>query len=313
MDESHFQLLSLDAAPLLSATAPLTIGIDRKGDAPKNRAPNFDILLTTAKKPSREWVSVSDPDEVLALLRARIAAAPLASHMLAQLLRLGEVLSFEQALVAESFAYSILLGGSEFHRWRDGNPSTASAANDLPRLTLAREGNKLVVTLARPERRNAVDARLRDELVEALQLPLLDDSIQNVELRGEGPCFSSGGDLAEFGTAKDVALAHHIRTTQSPVRDIYRLQSRVTAFMQGASIGSGVEIPAAAMQIIAKPDASFRLPEISMGLIPGAGGTVSISRRIGRHRTCFFALTNEAIDAATAFDWGLVDGIEAAK
>ena len=46
-----------------------------------------------------------------------------------------------------------------------------------------------------------------------------------------------------------------------------------------------------------------------MGLIPGAGGTVTITRRIGRHRTCFFALSGEKIDAKTALDWGLIDEI----
>ncbi|MDQ6696224.1 MAG: enoyl-CoA hydratase/isomerase family protein, partial [Actinomycetota bacterium] len=55
---------------------------------------------------------------------------------------------------------------------------------------------------------------------------------------------------------------------------------------------------------------TFRLPELAMGLVPGAGGTVSLPRRIGRHRTAWLALTGASIDAPTALDWGLVDTIE---
>jgi enoyl-CoA hydratase/carnithine racemase len=60
---------------------------------------------------------------------------------------------------------------------------------------------------------------------------------------------------------------------------------------------------------VARPDATFRLPEIAMGLVPGAGGTVSLPRRIGRERTAWLALSGQAIDAPTALDWGLVDTI----
>jgi enoyl-CoA hydratase/carnithine racemase len=61
---------------------------------------------------------------------------------------------------------------------------------------------------------------------------------------------------------------------------------------------------------VARPDTVIGLPEVSLGLIPGAGGTVSLPRRIGRHRTAWLALTGRTIDAATARAWGLVDEIE---
>ena len=64
--------------------------------------------------------------------------------------------------------------------------------------------------------------------------------------------------------------------------------------------------------MIARSDATFQLPELSMGLVPGAGGTVSIPRRIGRERFAQMALTGATIDATTALSWGLVDEIEGA-
>jgi enoyl-CoA hydratase/carnithine racemase len=60
---------------------------------------------------------------------------------------------------------------------------------------------------------------------------------------------------------------------------------------------------------VARPDTVIGLPEVAMGLIPGAGGTVSLPRRIGRHRTAWLALTGRTIDAPTAREWGLVDEI----
>jgi enoyl-CoA hydratase/carnithine racemase len=77
----------------------------------------------------------------------------------------------------------------------------------------------------------------------------------------------------------------------------------------GACVGAGVELAAFAGHVKATPDAFFQLPEVSMGLIPGAGGTVSITRRIGRQRTAWMALTGGRVDAATALEWGLIDDI----
>jgi enoyl-CoA hydratase/carnithine racemase len=63
--------------------------------------------------------------------------------------------------------------------------------------------------------------------------------------------------------------------------------------------------------VVARADATFLLPEIGMGLVPGAGGTSSVPRRVGRHRAAHLALVGRPIDAATALAWGLVDRIDA--
>ncbi len=110
--------------------------------------------------------------------------------------------------------------------------------------------------------------------------------------------------------AKDPALAHIIRVTQSVARLIHRAKDRVTARLRGACVGSGIEMPAAAGRVIARRHSFFRLPEVSMGLIPGAGGTVTIPRRIGRHRAAYMAISGADIDVDTALAWGLIDGVE---
>ena len=65
-----------------------------------------------------------------------------------------------------------------------------------------------------------------------------------------------------------------------------------------------------AERVIARPDALFALPEVGFGLVPGAGGTVSIPRRIGPHRTALLGLSGQRIDCAIALSWGLIDAIE---
>ncbi|CRK51379.1 Enoyl-CoA hydratase/isomerase family protein (fragment) [Rhodococcus sp. RD6.2] len=79
--------------------------------------------------------------------------------------------------------------------------------------------------------------------------------------------------------------------------------------MHGSCVGAGIEVPAFASRIVAAQGTVFRLPEVSMGLIPGAGGCVSIPRRIGRHRAYWLCVTGAALDTETALAWSLIDEI----
>lgn len=100
-----------------------------------------------------------------------------------------------------------------------------------------------------------------------------------------------------------------MQVSESLGRKLHRLADRTTVRLHGACIGSGIELAAFAGTVDAAPDVMIGLPEVSMGLIPGAGGTVSVTRRIGRHRTCWLALTGRRVDAMTALEWGLVDTV----
>jgi enoyl-CoA hydratase/carnithine racemase len=87
------------------------------------------------------------------------------------------------------------------------------------------------------------------------------------------------------------------------------LAPKVNALIHGSTLGGGIEMAAFAGRVVAHPATRIGLPEIGLGLIPGAGGTVSLPRRIGRQRTAALALTGRSIDAATALGWGLIDAI----
>ena len=81
------------------------------------------------------------------------------------------------------------------------------------------------------------------------------------------------------------------------------------AEVHGQVLGSGLEMAAFCGRVVCRPGATLGLPELSLGLIPGAGGTVSITRRIGRWRTAYLVLSGQTIDPQTALDWGLVDAL----
>ena len=243
-------------------------------------------------------------------LTASVRANPLAATALALLLRHGEARTPVAGLVAESAAYSMLQGGPEFAAWRAGRARRVPPPDEGPAVLVRRDGPRLEVRLDRPGRRNALSSRMREEWLEALAVAALDNSVAEVHLSGEGPAFCSGGDLDEFGTFPDPATAHLVRLGRSIAAALDALGDRVVAHLHGACIGSGIELPAFAGTVRATPGTVISLPEIGLGLVPGAGGTVSLPRRIGRHRTALLALTQRTIDAPTALRWGLVDELE---
>ncbi|MDV8071382.1 enoyl-CoA hydratase/isomerase family protein [Rhodococcus sp. IEGM 1366] len=258
----------------------------------------------------REFVSVEDPDAELAAVFERFHENPYASVVASQVLRLGENLSISEALDVESLAYSTLLGTPDFRRWLEGRgPRPLPPPAPQEPVLIDRRDGLLHITLNRPERRNAYGAQVRDGLVAALQLALMDTSIEKVLLDGAGPSFSAGGDLDEFGTTPDLAIAHLIRTRAGAARLMARLADRIEVHVHGSCVGAGIEVPAFAHTIRAHSSAVFRLPEIGMGLIPGAGGTVSIPRRIGRWRAYHLFVSGSPINADRALEWGLIDQI----
>lgn len=281
------------AAP--AALPRLLVGV---GNTTSPGAGAFDVAVTTE----------ADVD----VLAGACADSPQAVIALAQLLRTSPTVPVADALVAESLAYSTLLGGSEFARWRAAQPPRTHRAGPEPvRVEYDDDGGGggVTITLDRPEVHNAYDAATRDALVDVLRpLAALPDP-PAIALRGAGPTFSSGGDLSEFGTSVDTARAHLLRTSRAPGLLLHALAPHTTAHVQGRCVGAGVELPAFCGRVDADPATTFRLPEIAMGLVPGAGGTVSLARRIGRQRTAWLAISGTELDAEVACAWGLVDAL----
>jgi len=322
LEADHFSALGgspvlvVDAGSWTRPAAPaqaIIVGVDRKGDLPPANDLEFDVLLTTGRAAPRPWISI-DPaqfDNTVQKLVESVNASPVAATIAAQVLRLASALSLPDAITVESFAYSALLGGKEFQQWLSTTDRGIEQAGAGEPVTVHREEDRIHLTLNDPANRNAMSATMRDALYEALANILDDPSKPDVTLEAAGKCFSTGGSLPEFGTARDLAEAHVVRSLHSCATLLDALGERATVKLHGACVGSGIEIAAAAHHRIAGPDAWFQLPELSMGLIPGAGGTATFTRAIGRHRTMWMLLSAKRIGAAQALDWGLVDAIRA--
>lgn len=290
--------------------AAIRLGVDPVGNLPDVEADDYDLLLTTARDCPAPWCHVANIDRELGRIIQYIEANPVASATLVDVLRLNENHTFEQGLQLESMAYSMLLSGREFRCWRERTPvQTARRANNNP-VSFQRHDDRVTLTLSAPESHNALSASMRDALAEALDSLLIDPTKPRLLLRGAGRVFCTGGDVSEFGQATDPAEAHCIRTARSVARKLHQLGPSATVHVHGPSIGGGIEIAAACHRVICDPRSWFQLPEVTMGLIPGAGGTVSIAGRIGRHRAGFMALTASRLRPVTARQWGLVDAIE---
>lgn len=265
------------------------------------------FTLVTFASVDRRTVQVDDLADAVTSIEKVAGGSPIAAATAVGVLRVNERLPVADGLIVESLAYSTLQGGPEFAAWLAGRRRKAATAEGEAVL-LSRAGDGLTITLNRPERHNALNTAMRDGLLDALAVAASAPEL-SVSLGGSGPSFCSGGDLDEFGTFTDPATAHTIRTSLSIGARLEPLADRATAHIHGFTGGSGLELAAFCGQVRAAPDTQLFLPEIGLGLIPGAGGTVSIPRRIGRWRTAWLLLSGTQIGATTAREWGLVDAV----
>jgi enoyl-CoA hydratase/carnithine racemase len=261
----------------------------------------------------RRTVCVPSVPAALAELSDRVQRWPQAAAVCDDVLRVVNVEGPAFAgVIAESLAYSTLQSGQEFARWlAERGPA---ALPDIPNPVVAqRDGDTLYISFNRPQRHNAFSTDARAELLDMLSIAQLDTSVSEVVLAGNGPSFCSGGDLGEFGTFADPASAHLARTRHSPALALDELTRRLgracRAQVHGQVLGSGLEMAAFCGHVVCAPDATLGLPELALGLIPGAGGTVSITRRTGRWRTAYLVLSGRLLDPQTALSWGLVDAL----
>jgi enoyl-CoA hydratase/carnithine racemase len=273
------------------------------------------LTLSADAVDDRRVITVDSTDSAIAELRARVDICPQAATVCDDVLRsIDPKAPASAGVITESLAYSTLQSGGEFAAWlQRRGPATAPVLPDP--VVADRDGSTLHIRFNRAGRHNAFSNDARAALLEALDVARHDPSVEEVVLSGIGPSFCSGGDLAEFGSFADPASAHIARLRHSPALVLdeltARLGTRCRARVHGQVLGSGLEMAAFCGCVEAHRGSKFGLPELALGLIPGAGGTVSVTRRIGRWRTAYLVLSGRTIDAATALGWGLIDAIEA--
>ncbi|MGH7682880.1 MAG: enoyl-CoA hydratase/isomerase family protein [Vulcanimicrobiaceae bacterium] len=170
-----------------------------------------------------------------------------------------------------------------------------------------------ILSLNRPEKMNALTPQMREALIDYLQQAERDDAIRAVILRAEGErAFSAGADLGELGTRTwKSEMSDGARVRRALPRTIEEMGTPVIAALQGYVLGAGLEVAMACPIRIAAQSATFGLPELRHGVLPGSGGTQRLPRLIGLAWSMDMILTGRSIDAATALQGGLVSRVVA--
>ncbi len=177
------------------------------------------------------------------------------------------------------------------------------------------EPQVLMVTLDRPEVANALNTQMGLDLValfEAFQLE--DDGLRCLVLTGRGEkAFCAGGDLKERKGMSDADWLSQHAIFERMVRAIVACPLPIVAAVNGAAFGGGCELAAASDFVYAAEGARFALTEVTLGIMPGAGGTQTLARAMGMRRAKEIILTGLPFRAEEAARWGLVNRVCAAE
>jgi enoyl-CoA hydratase len=201
------------------------------------------------------------------------------------------------------------------HQWLDHDemalsrpPSPAGRRPALPDILIERPSATVaLVRIHRPEKRNALSQPLRRELLDALHSLDADEDVRALVLAGGEQVFAAGADLSEIADAGAIDML--LRATQRFWGALTRLNKPLVAAVRGKAYGGGFELALHADLIVAGKGARFGLPEIKVGLMPGAGGTQRLLRLLGRQRTLMLALTGDTISAQEALAAGIVNQV----
>lgn len=172
----------------------------------------------------------------------------------------------------------------------------------------------LLLTINRPDKLNALNALVIDEMETVFRSVESDSAVKGVVITGAGPkSFVAGADIKQFQELSAPAAEKFARRGQAVFSLIEDLPKPVVAAVNGFALGGGCELALACHMRIASPSASFGQPEINLGIIPGYGGTQRLPKLIGRGLAIELILTGERVSAQRAYEIGLVNKVVAAE
>lgn len=182
---------------------------------------------------------------------------------------------------------------------------------DFHTVRYAKNGNGVAcVTLNRPHVLNVYNTQMRDDLSQVLDAVSVDPDVRVVVLNAAGEkAFCAGADLSEFLTAPSPVIARQVRWERDIWGQFLSLRQPLIAALHGFVLGSGIEMSLCCDLRIASEDARFGLPEVSLGIIPAAGGTQTLPRTIGIARSTDMLMTNRWLNAEEALGAGLVNRV----
>ena len=182
-------------------------------------------------------------------------------------------------------------------------------ANSYETILVERRDRVAIVTINRPEKRNALNIKTRAEGAAVLDELRADDSVRVVILTGAGDkAFIAGADIAEFAE-RTAIQQREVMLDRSLFNAIDGFPKPIIAMVNGYCLGGGCEVALACDLRIASDKASFGQPEINLGIIPGGGGTQRLTRLVGEGKAMELILSGEIINAENALTIGLVNHV----
>ncbi|MGC2290232.1 MAG: enoyl-CoA hydratase/isomerase family protein [Thermoplasmata archaeon] len=182
----------------------------------------------------------------------------------------------------------------------------AGSPKDSVRVRLERKGPVSVISLNSPPL-NILTADLLHDLSRQLSAASADSKVRAIVLAsGLEKGFAAGASIREMATMSSREAEHHGSLGQAVTRQIEACPLPVVAAVHGICVGGGTEIVASCDFVLAADDAKFGQPEINLGVMPGWGGTQRLPRRIGPQQARAWIMLGRSIDAASAFDHGLI-------
>ena len=178
-------------------------------------------------------------------------------------------------------------------------------------LLTSQENGTLTITINRPDKLNALNKTVIEELGKAIAAFSKDGTLRSAIITGSGPkAFVAGADISEFlslDAAGGEALAR--RGQETVFNQVENCPKPIIAAVNGFALGGGCELAMSCHFRIASANAKFGQPEVNLGLIPGYGGTQRLVQLVGKGRAMELLLTGNMIDAETALQWGLVNHV----
>ncbi len=185
---------------------------------------------------------------------------------------------------------------------------TQAVPVDQPAVLVDRRGNVMVITLNRPDARNAINAAVSVGVGDALEEAQRDPEVRAVVITGAGQSFCAGADLKAIARGENIYHPDHGEWGFAGyVRHF--IDKPTIAAVNGTALGGGTEIALASDLAVAEEGAKFGLPEVKRGLIAGAGGVFRIAQQLPRKVGFELLLTGDPISATEAAKWGLINQV----
>jgi enoyl-CoA hydratase len=175
---------------------------------------------------------------------------------------------------------------------------------NLTTILLTKESGYALIQFNRPEVLNAINMKVMEELVSTLEELDKDSDTRCIILTGNEKAFAAGADIKEMAEASAMEMLQ--RDQFARWDRIRKIKKPIIAAVSGFALGGGCELAMTCDIILASESAKFGQPEITIGVIPGAGGTQRLTRAVGKYKAMEMVLTGSMITAEEAKQWGLV-------